>query len=335
MQAADFRTANAASETQRSRRHHSLGTACLAVLLGVCVLGASSPLPLQSPAGNRELQRGKEAFQQKEYGVALKAFGEAIQLQPGDIEAYLFRARVYQQLQQWDLAVKELLAVQERWPSGRVAAAIGYCHHMARDTRLSFIYAQEAIRIGYRSPDVLTNLGMCHSMRGHFDESEKYFQEALEKDPNLRGAHWGLAIVYFNAATSGMRKPIPKAAYFHARKAVELGPPSRQVYLLCGGLAFRAEQVAQIGVAANQAVLSAFPDAAERRRGLEYLRQAIAHGEDPREIIAMYAKVPSLQHDKAFLELLTLSPGNEPSIRCHCIVNPLEYHAPAASDKAR
>lgn len=300
------------------------------MLLGVCLLGANAP----SPVNQGEFQRGKEAFQRKEYDVALKAFGEAIQLQPGDVRAYLFRARVYQQLEQWDSAVKELHAAAQQSPSGRITAAIGYCHHMGKNSRLGLLYTQEAVRMGCRSSDVLSNLGLYHLTGGDFAEAQKCFQEALEGDPNLRNAHLGLVALYFNAAASRLHKPIPKEAYFHARQAVELGPPSRLVYALCAYLTFRAEEVTLGRGVENQRDLWAYPDASERRRGLEYMRQAIAHGEDPKTFATLLKGVPSLRNDKAFQELLTLPVGSEPSIRFPGRVNPLEYHAPAASKPA-
>lgn len=232
------------------------------------------------------------------------------------------------------MAVKELHAAAQQSPSGQITAAIGYCHHIGKNARLGIIYTQEAVRMGYRSPDVLFSLGSYRLAGGDFDEAQKCFQEALEGDPNLRQAHLGLVALYFNAAASRLHKPIPKEAYFHVRQAVELGPPCRLVYVLCALMTFRAEQATHGRVVENQRALWAYPDASERRRGLEYMRQAIAHGEDPKTFATSLQRVPSLQNDKVFQELLTLPVGNEPSIRYPGRVNPLEYHAPAASKPA-
>lgn len=326
---------------RRWSRRHPLWTACLAVFLMVALLGGMAGIALRDPASVRQYHQAKEAFEQEKYAAALESLEEAVRLAPDFREARILLARTYQQISLWDKAADELRAVERIAPSGRIVAAIGYCLQKGKSNLLAEPYYEKAIHQGYCSADVLTNLGFCYSARSKWRDAEAILKEAVEKDPNLRAPHFTLLVTYYNAAGQLSDKLwiggeqiqpmyLPRDAYFHARKVVELGPPSKDAYQLAGTIMFRAEEVGLRHWEVKNPDLADHPQEADRRLGREYLRQAIAHGSDPRSIplLVTFAESTPVEEQKQWKELMALRPGNKPSVRCDRTVNPLEYTAP-------
>ncbi len=326
---------------RRWSRRHPVWTACLGVFFMLALFGGLAGLALRDPASVRLYREGKQAFEQEKYATALERLGESVRLDPGFREARILLARTYQRIAFWEQAAEELRAVERIAPSGRIVAAIGYCVQKGNSNLLAESYYEKAIHQGYCSADVLTNLGFCYSARCKWRDAEKLLKEAVAKDPNLRAPHFTLLMTYYNAAgqlsdkgwISGEQiQPmyVPQDAYFHARKVVELGPPSKDAYQLAGAIMFRAEEVGLRHWAVKNPDLGVHPQQADRRLGREYLRQAIIHGFDPRSIplLAALAESAPAEEQKEWKELLALRPGNKPSVRCDRTVNPLEYAPP-------
>lgn len=331
---------------RRWSRRHPIWTACLSVCFVLALLGGMAAMALRDPANVRRFREGQAAFEQGKYATALESLGEAIRLNPSDLEARVTLVRTCQRLEMWDRAAMELRAVDKIVPSGKIVAAIGYCVQKSKDNLLAEPYYESAIRRGYRSADILTNLGVCYANRAKWQDAEKLFKEANQKDPNLREPHFNLIMTYLNAAgqvSGGMRvmgeavqpTSIPKEAYSHARKVVELGPPSREAYTLAGQIMIRLADAGQLNTtSAKLDQQIAQPDESLRRLGLKYLRQAIAHGANPRMILGPCAESAPAAEQEQWQELMSLTPGDKPSVRCERTVNPLEYRPPSSAAAA-
>jgi len=98
---------------------------------------------------------------------AIKAFGDAIALEPGQSDAYALRAASFKE--------------RDDFKSAR------------------FDY-ESAIRIDSLgpNPDCLAELGFIHIRSGNFTEAQPHFERALAIDPNHLGAGYGLGVVLFN-----------------------------------------------------------------------------------------------------------------------------------------
>jgi tetratricopeptide (TPR) repeat protein len=87
-------------------------------------------------------------------------------------------------------------------------------------------------------PDVAFNyneLGLVSWSLGQTTESEKYFREAIEHDPRLSVAHYGLAKVYKQAGRY-------KAALSEIEKAASLDYNSASVHFLHGQILAKLDQ---------------------------------------------------------------------------------------------
>jgi tetratricopeptide (TPR) repeat protein len=98
---------------------------------------------------------------------AIKAFGDAITLQPGQSDAYALRAACFRERDDFKNAQSDYEA---------------------------------AIRIDSLgpNPDCLSELGFIHIRSGNFTEAQSRFEKALIIDPNHPGAGYGLGVVLFN-----------------------------------------------------------------------------------------------------------------------------------------
>ena len=81
---------------------------------------------------------------------------------------------------------------------------------------------------GYSSPGLLNNLGFALIQTGQYDAAEQYLKQAIRQKSDLQDAYHNLVLVYLNRALAG--RPLPKEAIEHAKRAVEIGSPSTDLY---------------------------------------------------------------------------------------------------------
>jgi tetratricopeptide (TPR) repeat protein len=297
----------------RARRwiqDHPIRSACAGALLAVSLVALMTVVAMRDPASIRQFRQGDAYFRQEQYSLALDAYREALRLDPGLTQAQFARARTYQKLGLYEQAMHDLRALENRDTSGKVQAVMGYCM-LQRGLAPAADHFRQAIKMGFRTPAVLNNLGLIHRSHGEFQQSEACYREALKIDPHLREAHFGLVILYYNWRGALDHRPIPKEAAYHAKMAAEHGPPSNQVYLLCAQLLVR-----------EQAMDKSKPlPEPQRRQALEYLRQAIIHGVAPAEIFT--GALGPFSDDPEFKSLLSMPVGHEPSQFLKGSVDPL------------
>ena len=189
-------------------------------------------------------------------------------------------------------------------PSPAVSFYSGYClsklkyHEEAID---SYCIAMD---MGYDPPWLLNNMGYSHFQLRRLEDAEYYLRQATEADNSFQAAHHNLVLVFLRRGLAG--HPIPDSALVHARKALELGPPSADLYL---------DVAVLYALAAKQ-------DANLIRPALEYLDRSVAYGLDPR-LLQSKRGLASLREQGDFKNLLTKPARTEPpSIKPVLLVDP-------------
>ncbi len=97
-----------------------------------------------------DLQLAKKYFRSNNYGLAEKAYRDAVEKHPRDAEAWVGLAASYDRLRRFDLADRAY---------------------------------QEAVRIVGPTADILNNQGFSYMLRGDYARAHKKLEEAEAKDP--------------------------------------------------------------------------------------------------------------------------------------------------------
>src|SRR4051794_14577199 len=66
-----------------------------------------SPDAIDEPAGNEAFRRGVAAYQQGEYDRAIADFTAAVRLDPGDAQAYAYRADAWRLVCEYDRSAED------------------------------------------------------------------------------------------------------------------------------------------------------------------------------------------------------------------------------------
>lgn len=121
----------------------------------------ASLVEARSYSGPEALANGKEFYRNRDYGKAEAAFQRAVELMPGDGEAWLGLAASYDRLRRFDLADRAYgQAAQILGPRVEVYNNIGYSYLLRGDlvqARASFLKAYE---LAPSDPTVANNLAM-------------------------------------------------------------------------------------------------------------------------------------------------------------------------------
>lgn len=282
------------------RRHVSLVGSSLSVLL----FSAVTFLALRDPYSVRQFDRGLQCFEQAKYELAVDCFDEAIRAAPDHREALFARGRAYQRLENYRQAFADFETVLRLAPAPEVYACMGHCLSKLKYHEEAIRFYCNAIDMGFDSPAVLNNIGFSYIQLNQPEEAEEYLERAVEADEHLQPAHHNLVLLFVNRARDG--QPVPNSAIVHARKAVEYGPSSAELYY---------EVAAVYALATKQ-------DADLIRPAMACLKEAVAHGLDPRSL-KLDPLFSSLRGEEGFQKLLTTAPGAKRSVKVDRVVDPL------------
>ena len=97
------------------------------------------------------LKAGKEHFARSDYGLAEKNFRAAVEVNPGNVGAWIGLAASYDRLRRFDLAEKAY---------------------------------EQALKHGGRTPPILNNLGYHYLLMGNKQKANEYLQAAAQGDPS-------------------------------------------------------------------------------------------------------------------------------------------------------
>ncbi len=141
----------------------------LAALTGVLVIFATTrqlwPPTVDDPqAAQQFVQTGTQSLQQGQYQAAIKAFDEAIRLNPNDFKTYINR---------------------------------GYARHRVGDRNGAIADYSKAIELNGEAAEAFNNRSHVQFDQGRFDDAIKDANRALELNPNLPEANVNLGNAFF------------------------------------------------------------------------------------------------------------------------------------------
>ncbi|MGA2033870.1 MAG: serine/threonine-protein kinase [Thermoguttaceae bacterium] len=207
--------------------HRRLVTALTGMVLAA-VLAALS-LIAQIPAYSvRQYRQGLAYYERGQWQLAADSFTDSLRSDSRNAAALWARARALCRLRQYAMACDDFRAAHELTHTPNCYAGMGYCCSGLEQPKTAIKYYHLALEGGYSSPGLLNNLGYALIRTNQGDVAEQYLKQAIRQKSDLQSAHHNLVLVYLNRAIAG--KPLPKEAIGHAKSAVEIGPPSADLY---------------------------------------------------------------------------------------------------------
>jgi tetratricopeptide (TPR) repeat protein len=303
---------------RRWAKAHPYRVLC-SMLFTVVVGAAGAAVPLsQAPYSVREMEEGKQAYQQRQFAEALTHYTSAMNADP-NLNAHFVKGRALQQLGRFTEAFYEYRAADQLKPDPETKACMGYCMSQEGMHEAAIGHDKQAIEGGFGTAEVYNNRAFSlvqYQPRLHLAEADECLLRAAQQDPNLQA-------IYFNRVMLELKKAsldqnyLPLSGPASIRKAVELGPPSAELFVnsarLYGLIGTReplrqsllvSTLAASASPQVSLATLGACPDAPWLQPGLNYLQRALQLGFDPRTLVSD----PTLQvfkDDATFKALLS------------------------------
>ncbi|MGA2799678.1 MAG: tetratricopeptide repeat protein, partial [Thermoguttaceae bacterium] len=234
-------------------------------------------------------------------------FNNSLQTNKKQDDVLFARGRAYQKANNYPLAYEDFKESFRLSPKAETSACMGYCANKLGFHKEAIELYQKALSLGYKSSLVLHNLGYSYFQLKKFDEASGYLEQALEDKSDLQASHHVLVLVYINRAFNGLSPT--EVAFEHAKKAIELGPDTGDLYF-------------------NTALLyacAAGDNPEMKQAALQYAEKAVEYGVNPKKIIGTPA-FSILQADQQFKTLLTKQPSKGPLVKSEYLVDPFENH---------
>ena len=296
------------SAARRGRRwignHRGLVLALGATLLSL-VLATALFFALRPPYSTRQLRLGLSHIKGGDYAGAVDYLSNSIRANPASSEALFARGRAYQRLGEFRIAYKDYNSSYRLKVDPVVKACEGYCVSRTKYHKDAIAKYKMALEAGYDRPAVLcNNIGFSYLMLGQLNDAEKCFQQAIRLDGNLQAPHYNMLILFRRRATQGT--PIPKAAFVHATRAIEIGPPTADLYRRVAAL---------YAIAATE-------DATFIQPAIEYVARAVEAGSPPNAFLSDTC-YSALQKDQAFRDALGKRPSGSSPAEAVQLIDPL------------
>jgi tetratricopeptide (TPR) repeat protein len=171
--------------------------------------------------------------------------------------------------------------------------------------KAAIVAYQTALKAAYDSPALLyNNIGYSHLALRQFDEAETYFQLAIQADGNLQAPRYSIMRVHLYRAAHG--RPIPDATFAHATRAIEIGPPTADLYEL----------------AATLYATAAMRNPTLIRTAIEFVGKAIEHGVNS-DVFTSGPVYSALQKEPAFHDALKKRATTSNALKTIQLLDPL------------
>ena len=213
---------------QRGVRSHPGRVAAWAGMVLVVVAVALSLLARIPPYSVRQYRQGLAYYEQGQWQSAANSFTESLRSDSHNVAALWARARALCRLGEYSMAYRDFHAVHELTHTPNCNAGMGYCYSGLKEPGTAVKYYRLALKGGYSSPGLLNNLGFVLIQAGQYDAAEQYLKQAIQQKSDLQAAYHNLVLVYLKRSLAG--KPLPKEAIDEAKRAVEIGSPSMDLY---------------------------------------------------------------------------------------------------------
>ncbi len=292
---------------RRSRRwvgHHRKPVLGILLTLLALALCWGVFLAFRPPYNVRQLRRGLEYYDLGKYELAIESFDKAIRAAPEDSgDTIIARGRTYLKLNDPRMAFGDFHAAFAQQPSGDSAAGMGYCLSQLRYHKEAIEYYQVAASMGDASAALFNDIGYTCLQLNRLEDAERFLKQATRLDGESQAAHHNLATLYLRQALTG--RTLSAAAHVHVLKAIEIGPPSADLY----------------STAALICLLAAKHDTCMPRRAVSYLEKAHSLGLDVGTMKPNPLFRP-LRDLREFKRLLSTPPGVKP-VPSVLLVDPL------------
>lgn len=172
------------------------------IVLAVIAMGTltcSSNLQVQKQQGESLRNLGEVYYDQGDYTSALREFLKAESLYPDDPFLQNDLGLTYKAKKKPDLAIKHFIKALEIKPDYTPAKnALGTVYLDKQEWDTAIRYFKEAKNnLLYATPYIpLSNLGWAYYNKKAYTTAEKYYLEALEKNPKFINALRGLGLTY-------------------------------------------------------------------------------------------------------------------------------------------
>ncbi len=262
-----------------STRKLRLGAAAAVVLaMAAAFAAASAARPSQA---ERYISLGLTYFEERQYQQTVSVLTDLLVISPRSYDAYLLRGHAYKRLGEFALAAADYRSASRMKPDSISYGCEAYCLTELKDISNAISRYNTALRENHPSPAILhNNLGYCHLAAGEITKAQKHLAEAIRLDAGLQVAHFNMAVCYVKKALRGA--PLSAKAMVHARKAIEIGPDTADLYW----------------VAAQLCAITARNDPSEVGQAQKFILRALECGKSADEFrIGLFAAV---QSDPAF-----------------------------------
>lgn len=292
---------------RRGRRwignHQGLVSGLIAALLSI-LLATVLFFAMRPPYSARQLQLGLHCLDRGKYAEAIDYLGNSLYADPTSSEALFARGRAYQRLGEFQMAFQDYDSAYQLNRSPMISACRGYCLGRVKSYKAAIAMNDLALKQGYDRPALLyNNTGYCHLMLGQLNEAEKYLLHAIRLDDNLQAAHYNMIMVSLKRATHDLP---PKAAFIHAARAIEIGPPTTD---LCRSVA-------------DLYAVAARYDSALVQPASGYVAKAIEYGTPP-SIFLSDALYSTLRNVPAFHDALRRTVSIKSQTKATQLIDPL------------
>lgn len=217
------------------RRHRLLVGACTLCLLLMLAAAASAWKKLPSPA-ERAYQRGLVCLKADQPEAAVAALQDCVKRERNRAVAWFLLARAHEKLGDWNRAVQcfeqARACADDPWIDACLGSAI---LRNNGPSVIALVHLRNAHRKGLETAGLCNNLGLACRLRYRLDEAQTWLDLAIKRQPNLQAAYLNRAILARSISYRD-RTPLPNTAVQDIERAIELGPPSVELYARAAAL---------------------------------------------------------------------------------------------------
>jgi eukaryotic-like serine/threonine-protein kinase len=289
----------------RWMRNHPRRVSIACCLLLLVVGSFAGFLAFRPPLHVRQLHQAQSHFEQAEYDLAVNSLNEPLRFDPQNTDALFIRARALVKLGDYNMAFKDFSTICKiQQPSPELFACMGYCLNKLNQHKAALDAYHRAISGGFQNARIFNNIGYTYRCINQGDQAQEYLVRAVELDDSFPQAHYNLVVLFLNKARNG--DTVRQASLIYARKAMELGSPSADIY-------YNSATLYALGSLQNAALIPTT---------LDYLKKAIENGIDP-NVPRVDPVFSTFKDNLDFMKVLSSPPLSRSSIKAELVVDPL------------
>lgn len=207
---------------------HRWQTSMMALCFVILVISIASFYVFRDPYSVQQSKYGIQLYNQGKYELAIQSLGNSLSSDPTQPNVLLARGKAHLKLQDYHLALYDFQTSYKLSPSLDAIAGRGFCLSKLKYHKEAIACYKDAIKKGFKTANILNNLGYIFYQTGKYDEAIEPLEEACAMDDTLQSSHLLLVIIYNNNGLNGL--PVSDSALNHAYKAMKNGSPSKDLY---------------------------------------------------------------------------------------------------------